>query len=140
MSLATEDRSATALVAGGGPSSRRDRGGPVKIIQVYAVLLILIPPTHIIGPLGAVGTPATVVGLIALMLWALAVLTPGDYLCRTVVAVRVVMGLLVGTILLGYAVLHLRHVPGVELSELRSSAAPGHVLGRCGSPGGRGSS
>jgi polysaccharide biosynthesis protein PslJ len=115
VSIATEDRSATALVAGGGSSGRRDRGGPVKIIQIYVVLLVLIPPTHIIGPLGAVGTPGTVVGLVALMLWALAVLTPGDYLSRTVVAVRVVMGLLVGTILLGYAVLHSRHVPVTEL-------------------------
>ena len=61
------------------------------------------------------GTPATVVALVALMLWAMAVLTPGDYLCRTVVPVRVVMGLLVGTIFLGYAVLHVRHVPGAEL-------------------------
>jgi polysaccharide biosynthesis protein PslJ len=115
VSIITDGRAGTALIAGAGSTGRRDRGAPVRIIQIYAVLLVLIPPTHIVGPLGAMGTPATVVGLVALMLWGVAVLTPGDHLSRTVVAVRVVMGLLVGTILLGYAVLHLRHIPGAEL-------------------------
>jgi O-antigen ligase len=63
-----------------------------------------------------VGTPATVVGLAALTLWGMALLLPGgSYLCRTVVAVRLVIGVLVGTMLLGYTILHLRHVPGAEL-------------------------
>jgi polysaccharide biosynthesis protein PslJ len=101
--------------AGAGPTGRLGRGAPVTIIQIYAVLLVLIPPTHIIGPLGAIGTPATVTGLVALMLWGVAVITPGDYLCRTVVSVRLVLGLLVGTIILGYAVLHVRAVPGPEV-------------------------
>jgi polysaccharide biosynthesis protein PslJ len=91
------------------------RGAPVTILRIYVVLLVLIPPTHIIGPLGAVGTPATVVALVALMLWAVAVLTPGTYLCRTVVPVRVVIGLLVATTLLSYALAHVRYVPPVEL-------------------------
>jgi polysaccharide biosynthesis protein PslJ len=91
------------------------RGAPVTILRVYAVLLVLIPPTQIIGPLGAVGTPATVLALIALPLWGVGVLAPGEYLRRTVVPVRVVVGLLVGTTLLGYAVLHVRYVPAVEL-------------------------
>jgi polysaccharide biosynthesis protein PslJ len=115
VSIVTDRRAGTALSAGAGSTGSRDRGAPVRIIQIYAVLLVLIPPTHIIGPLGAMGTPATVLGVVALMLWGVAVLTPGDYLCRTAVPVRVVMGLLVGTTLLGYAVLHLRHIPGAEL-------------------------
>jgi polysaccharide biosynthesis protein PslJ len=97
------------------PAGERTRGGPVTILRIYVVLLVLIPPTHIIEPLGAVGTPATVAALAALMLWGLGVVVPGDYLCRTAVPVRVVMGLLVGTIFLGYAVLHVRYVPGVEV-------------------------
>jgi O-antigen ligase len=91
------------------------RGRPITILQIYVVLLVLIPPTNIIGPLGAVGTPATVTALVALMLWLVAVIAPGDYLCRTVVPVRVVMGLLVGTIFLAYAVAHVRYVPGDEV-------------------------
>ncbi|HEX6419758.1 MAG TPA: O-antigen ligase family protein [Acidimicrobiales bacterium] len=102
------------------------RGAPVTILRVYAVLLVLIPPTHIIGPLGAAGTPATVLGLVALLLWGLAVLVPGGHLPRTVVPVRVVVGLLVATILMGYTVLHSRYVPGDEL--LSSDRMILHVL------------
>jgi polysaccharide biosynthesis protein PslJ len=91
------------------------RGRPITIIQIYVVLLVLIPPTNIIEPLGAVGTPATVTALVALMLWFVGVIVPGGYLCRTVVPVRVVMGLLVGTIFLAYAVAHVRYVPGDEV-------------------------
>jgi polysaccharide biosynthesis protein PslJ len=92
-----------------------DRGGTVRFLQVYTVLLVLVPPTYIIDPLGAAGTPATVIGVCALLLWMLGVLAPGKYLARTVVPVRVVLGLLIGMILLGYTVLHVRHVPGNEL-------------------------
>jgi O-antigen ligase len=94
---------------------REHRGAPVTVIRAYVVLLVLVPPTYVIGPLGAVGTPATVVGLVALGLWGTAVLTPGDNLARTVAPVRIVMGLLVGTVGSAYAVLHIRHVPWDEL-------------------------
>jgi hypothetical protein len=115
VTITTDSRPGIALTAEAGSNGRRDRGSPVGIIRAYAVLLILVPPTHIIGPLGAVGTPATVIGLVALMLWGVAVLTPGGYLVRTVVPVRLVIAMLVGTILSSYAVLHVRHVPGAEL-------------------------
>jgi polysaccharide biosynthesis protein PslJ len=90
-------------------------GAPVRILQLYAVLLVLIPPTLIIKPLGAVGTPATVVGLAALVHWTVAVVTPGEGLARTVVPVRVVVGLLGATVLLRYAVLHVFYLPVDEL-------------------------
>jgi polysaccharide biosynthesis protein PslJ len=99
----------------GGTLAQRSRGAPVRIVRVYAVLLVLVPPTHIVGPLGAVGTPATVVGVVALLLWGVAVLAPGGSLPRTAVPVRVVMGLLVGVVLVAYAVLHVRPVPGPEV-------------------------
>jgi O-antigen ligase len=91
------------------------RGAPVTILRIYVVLLVLIPPTFIIEPLGGVGTPATVVALLALLLWAVGVLTPGTYLCRTVVPVRAVMGVFVATTFLSYAVAHVRYVPAIEL-------------------------
>jgi hypothetical protein len=115
VSVITDDRAATGSPRLTEPSDRIRKGSPVTLLRVYAVLLVLIPPTHIIDPLGAIGTPATVVALAALLLWTMGVLTPGNYLCRTVVAVRVVMGVVVGTTLLGYAVLHVRWVPVVEL-------------------------
>ena len=47
-------------------SSPVERFGPVTILRIYVVLLILVPPTYIIEPLGAAGTPATVMGICAL--------------------------------------------------------------------------
>jgi len=104
-------RSGTAASAGTGSGRRWAIGAPVWIIQVYVVLLVLIPPTEIIEPLGAAGTPATLVGLVALLLWAVAVLTPGEGLARTVVPVRVVLGILAATVLLRYAFMHVGSVP-----------------------------
>jgi len=94
---------------------RRTFGAPVQVVLAYVVLVVLIPPTYIIGPLGAVGTPATVLALGALVLWGIAVVTPGDYLCRTVVPVRVVTVLLIGTMFVSYALAHMHYIPAVEL-------------------------
>jgi hypothetical protein len=91
------------------------RGAPVTILRIYVVLLVLIPPTYIVEPLGGVGTPATVVALGALMLWVIGLLAPGTYLCRTVVPVRVVIGVFVATTFMSYAMAHVRYVPAVEL-------------------------
>ena len=104
-------RSGPAVSAGIVPGGWRAWGTPVRLIQLYAVLLVLIPPTEIIGPLGGAGTPATVLGLVMLLQWAVAVVTPGEGLARTVVPVRVVLGLLVATFMVRYAVMHLGYVP-----------------------------
>jgi polysaccharide biosynthesis protein PslJ len=96
-------------------SGRRVRLGPVRILQTYVVLMVLIPSTYIIEPLGGQGTPATVLGIFALLLWGLAILVPGEHLARTVMPVRVVMGVLVGIILVGYTVLHSHYVRVDEL-------------------------
>lgn len=111
----TDHRSGPVASAGAVSARWQAIGTPVRIIQLYVVLLVLIPPTEIIEPLGAAGTPATVIGLVALVHWAVAVLTPDEGLARTVVPVRVVVGLLAGTVLLRYAVMHVGYVPGDEL-------------------------
>jgi hypothetical protein len=114
--ITVEDRRSGPVASAGTVSGRwRAIGTPVRVIQLYTVLLVLIPPTQIIEPLGAVGTPATVVGLLALVHWAVAVSTPGEGLARTVVPVRVVVGLLAATVLVRYAVLHVSYVPVDEL-------------------------
>jgi polysaccharide biosynthesis protein PslJ len=104
-------RSGAAVSAGILPGGWRALTTPVRILQLYVVLLVLIPPTEIIEPLGAAGTPATVLGLVALVQWAVAAVTPGEGLARTVVPVRVVLGLLVATFMLRYAVMHVGYVP-----------------------------
>ncbi len=109
--ITVADRRSGPAVSPGTVARRwRAIGTPVRVIQVYTVLLILIPPTQIIKPLGAVGTPASVIGLVALLHWAVAVLTPDDGLARTVVPVRVVVGLLAATVLVRYAILHVGYV------------------------------
>jgi polysaccharide biosynthesis protein PslJ len=100
-----------AVSAGILPSGWRALTTPVRILQLYAVLLVLIPPTEIIEPLGAAGTPATVLGLVALLQWAVAAIRPDDRLVRTVVPVRVVLGLLVATFMVRYAMMHVSYVP-----------------------------
>jgi O-antigen ligase len=111
VSVVADDRSGVLTTPAVGLASGRRFGEPVRLLQVYVVLLILIPSTQIIGPLGAVGTPATVLGLVALALWAFGVLAPGDYLRRTVVPVRIMLGFLILAILTSYAVLHTHFAP-----------------------------
>jgi polysaccharide biosynthesis protein PslJ len=106
-----ERRSDPAVSAGIVPGGWRALTTPVRMLQLYAVLLVLIPPTEIIEPLGAAGTPATVLALIMLLQWAVAAVTPGEGLARTVLPVRVVLGLLVATLMVRYAVMHVGYVP-----------------------------
>jgi len=109
-------RSGPAVPAGIVPGGWRALTTPVRMLQLYVVLLVLIPPTEIIGPLGAAGTPATVIGFVALLQWAVAAVTPGEGLARTVVPVRVVLGLLVATFMGGYALMHVGYVPSEAVS------------------------
>jgi hypothetical protein len=51
------------------PRAQRDA---VSLLSVYAFLLLLIPSRLVFKPLGGNGTPALVVGLIALVLWCAA--------------------------------------------------------------------
>jgi O-antigen ligase len=109
-------RSGPAVPAGILPGGWRALTTPVRIIQLYVVLLVLIPPTEIIGPLGAAGTPATVIGFVALLQWTVAAITPGEGLARTVVPVRVVLGLLVATFMGRYALMHVWYAPSEAVS------------------------
>jgi hypothetical protein len=109
-------RSDPAVPAGILPGGWRALTTPVRIIQLYVVLLVLIPPTEIIEPLGAAGTPATIIGFVALLQWTVAAITPGEGLARTVVPVRVVLGLLVATFMGRYALMHVGYMPSEAVS------------------------
>jgi polysaccharide biosynthesis protein PslJ len=55
------------------------RISPLFVIQVYLVLIIVVPARLIVGPIGQFGTPANLLGVVAFGLWALnqsAVRTP----------------------------------------------------------------
>lgn len=111
MITVADRRSGPAVPAGILPGGWRALTTPVRVLQLYVVLLVLIPPTEIIEPLGAAGTPATVLGMVMLLQWVVAVVTPGEGLARTVVPVRLVLGLVVATYMIRYAVMHVGYVP-----------------------------
>ena len=46
-------------------------GDGITFASVYAFALFVIPSRYVVGPLGSVATPAVVIGLGALLLWAL---------------------------------------------------------------------
>lgn len=49
---------------------------PLSLLSAYVALLVLIPSRYVLGPLGAVGTPATLVGLVAAGWWLTSRLLP----------------------------------------------------------------
>jgi hypothetical protein len=60
------ERSAPASARSRKPRAPRDA---VTLLSVYAFLLLLIPSRLVFSPLGGNGTPALVIGLVALVLW-----------------------------------------------------------------------
>ena len=82
------------------------RSAAVWLLQSYVFLLAVLPGTFVIGPLGAFGSPASVIGLSSFGLWAAASLQPG-VLARRVLSLRIALGLFWIPGLLSYAVMHL---------------------------------
>lgn len=97
-------------------SLRGRRGlGSVEIVGCYLILLAAIPGTLVFAPLGAVGTPATIVACGAFVVWAVAALTSPSLLVRSVTPLRVLLGCLWVVVLASFAVMHLHQVPAVEV-------------------------
>lgn len=49
---------------------------PLTLLSVFVVLLVIIPSRYVFGPLGAVGTPAVLIGLISAGWWTTSRLLP----------------------------------------------------------------
>lgn len=83
-----------------------ERSTALWLIQAFVILMAVLPATFVIGPLGAFGSPASIVGLLAFGLWASSTMEP-DLLARRVPSLRIAMALfwIPGT--LSYAVMHL---------------------------------
>ena len=98
------DRSAAHRLIG-----RCPRVAPDTLLLSYATLLLLIPAQLTFGPLGSVGTPAGLVGLVALATWAAAralhvrQTTPSPYQ-----PVRWTVGFFYMSVLASYVVAHRR--------------------------------
>ena len=86
----------------------------VRLLQVEVVLLVVLPARLVIGPLGGVGSPALIFGIVLLGLWAISVVTPNLGVERACVPVRVALAVLACSVLISYAVMHLHPMAGDE--------------------------
>ncbi|MGB8650519.1 MAG: O-antigen ligase family protein [Mycobacteriales bacterium] len=86
----------------------------VSVLTAYLVLLVLLPSRLVVGPLGAVGTPAAVVAAGSALWWASSRAVPhlGGSLGRQ--PVRIVLSVFFTVLLTGYAAGMLRPLLPVE--------------------------
>jgi O-antigen/teichoic acid export membrane protein/O-antigen ligase len=82
------------------------RSTALLVVQMFVVMLAVLPARLVIGPLGAFGSPASVVGLAAFGLWASSSMQP-ELLPRKVVPLRVAIAVFWLPGLISYAVMHL---------------------------------
>jgi O-antigen ligase len=82
-----------------GPDSS---GDALRALTVYLVVVFAIPARLVVSPLGAAGTPGTIMGLGFLAWWVVARLVPSLGVARAFSPVRVALGILVLSILSSY--------------------------------------
>ena len=99
---------------------RADLGGRrwgrdgVTALTVFIVLLMAIPAQYVVGPLGAAGTPAQILGIAMTVWWA------GGKLARPFAAtpdarpIRTAMLIFLASALISYVAANLRPIEGVE--------------------------
>lgn len=93
--------------------SRRD---PVALLTVFLVLLFALPSVLVFAPLGAVGSPALLAGLGLAAVWLTTKAVPDSGLDRSPQPMRVALFLYAATMLLSYALGHLRPLTALEES------------------------
>ena len=82
--------------------------GAVRLLQAEVLLLTVLPGRLVIGPLGGMGSPATLLGLGLFGLWATSVLSPNNRPARACLPVRAVLAVFWGSLLISYLGLHNR--------------------------------
>jgi len=93
---------------------RRGTNLAVGVLVAFVVVLTLIPARLVFAPLGAFGTPAAILGLVALGLWALTRMHPGLGGAFGPQPARVVVLGFCGAVLASYVAAQLRVLPAVE--------------------------
>ena len=94
---------------------QRRRVDAVSILTVFIVLLFAIPSKLVIGPLGGAGSPAQVLGLFALLLWASARLSGRGPTREVRQPMRTAMLLFVGLNMISYVAAAVRPIDDLEL-------------------------
>lgn len=90
------------------------RADAVTILSVALALLIGVPAILVFAPLGASGSPGTLIGLLALFWWATARFVPSLNLDSGVQPIRIAILLLTMAILLSYSAAFTRVIAPVE--------------------------
>lgn len=103
------------VTPGPGVSVERSHGLDVVVfLSAFLVLLVCLPSRLVLAPLGAVGTPATVLGILAAVWWATSRIVPhlGGAMGRQ--PVRLALAVFATAMLIGYTSGMLRPLVGVE--------------------------
>jgi O-antigen ligase len=96
--------------------SRRRPVDAVSILTVFIVLLFAIPSKLVFAPLGGAGSPAQLTGLVALLLWASAMLSRRRAPRAARQPVRLAMLVFVGVTMLSYVAATIRPIDELELA------------------------
>lgn len=81
----------------------RHRHDAVGLITAYVILLFAVPSQLVVGAVGAAGTPANAVGMLALMWWGTARLVPDLGVARGLQPLRIALLILWTSALASYA-------------------------------------
>lgn len=114
--MTTENLAGTAPPSDGSPNAAGEESRlHVRLLTALIVLVIGIPSILILGPLGAAGTPADVLGLATLVLWGLLRITEFRTR-RRLNPVRFAMALFVVSILISYVAAAVRPINHLEIN------------------------
>jgi O-antigen ligase len=108
----------------------RSRRDAVTVLSGIVVCLTLIPAGQVIGPLGAAGRPASVLGLVALWWWLHTRLLEDGGVARGFQPVRLATLLLLAALLLSEISAFTRPGAGIEISSVDRGIL--FALGLCG--------
>ena len=86
----------------------------MSLLTTYVVLLLGLPAQLVVAPLGGAGSPAQLVGLVALLWWATYRLAHGKAGPTSGRRLRVALAALVTSVLLSYVAANLRPLGGIE--------------------------
>lgn len=94
----------------------RSHRDPVSLVTVFIALLFVLNARMVVGPMGAAGSPALLLGIGLAALWVTAKVTPGTGIDRGVQPVRTALFVYAGIMLLSYANAQLRPLTDLEAS------------------------
>lgn len=100
-----------------GVPATRTRFDTIFLLQVYIWLLFIIPSGLRIGPLGAVGSPATLFAIGLFMVWVMSVLAPSITVPGRCPPVRLVLAIFWASTLISYAVMNKHSIASDELNS-----------------------